>query len=208
MGGWANRFIEHPDEDVAAHVHKLLGGDFTREVLEAKDRKRTDVILDIYKRQLATNARYVHIFKMYDESNVNDNALIFAGNEILGFEKMKHAMWKLDPVYGNSFSAYHAERSRSLASLFDNQEEPQTRLLGNEVLMLLANNGAMSCDDLLNWTIAETDFLDKHLRRELTRLYQENMITVTDPKGTWRKGKWPPRIIVALRGQNGGQFSN
>lgn len=200
MGGWANRFIGHPDEEVANHIHNLLGGNFTREILESSDKKRTDIILDIYKSQLSRHAKHVHIFKMYDEGNVHDNALVFAGSELLGFEKMKEAMWALDPVYGKSFSAYYAERSQSFASLFDNQEEPQTRLLGKQALKLLAQNGPMSCEDLFAWTIAETDFLKPHLRRELTRLYEENMITATDPRGTWRQGKWPPRIIVALRG--------
>jgi three-Cys-motif partner protein len=204
MGGWANRFIDHPDADVATHVRNLLGGDFTQEVLLAGDKKRTDVILDIYKRQLSTRARYVHVFKMYDEGNVNDNALIFAGNDPRGFEKMKEAMWKLDPIYGKSFSAYHAQRTRSFGGdLFDNQKEPQTRLLGNQALELLTTRGPMSCQELFKWTIAEADYLNRHLRRELTRLYQENRITATDPEGTWRKGTWPPRIMVALRGTNG-----
>jgi len=199
MGGWANRFINHPDKDVAAHVHSLLGGDFTQQILRASDKKRTDLILPIYERQLSTKARYVRTFKMYDEGNVNDNALIFAGNSPLGFEKMKDAMWKLDPIFGKSFSAYHAERSQSFAGLFDNQEEPQTRLLGHQALKLLIETGPMSCEALLKWTVADTDFLAQHLRRELTRLHQDNKITAADPKGAWRKAKWPPRIIVAPR---------
>lgn len=204
MGGWANRFLGHPDGQVAQQVRELLGGDFTQEVLNASEGKRIDAILDIYRRQLSTKAQFVHVFKMYDEGNVNDNALVFAGNSPLGFKKMKEAMWKLDPIYGRSYSAYEDARlHRFNDDLFDRHQEPQTRSLGSLVLKRLGAHGEMTCQELLDWTVKETDFLEQHLRRELTRLEKEDLIAGTDPEGNRRKHTWPDRVRVSLRGRDG-----
>jgi three-Cys-motif partner protein len=197
MSGWSNRFIDHPDERVAAHVQNLLGGNFTREVLTSKDRIGT--IIDIYRRQLSSRAKYVRAFKLYDEGNVLDNALIFAGNNVLGFIRMKEAMWKLDPVFGNSFSAHAYNKDHHfVGDLFGN--EPQTGLLGRQLKEKLTELAEATCCDLRAWVNSETDFLEKHLGIELTRGYERGWLDYRDPENrTKRRNDWPERIVVRLR---------
>jgi hypothetical protein len=196
MSGWSNRFIDHPDEKVAAHVQNLLGGNFTGEVLASKNRIET--IIDIYRRQLSLRAKYVRAFKLYDEGNVLDNALIFAGNNVLGFVKMKEAMWKLDPVFGNSFSAHTFRDRHLMGDLFEN--EPQTGLLRRQLKEKLTELEEVSCVDLRAWVNSETDFLEKHLGTELTRGQEQGWLDYRDPEGRpKRRDHWPKRIIVRLR---------
>lgn len=198
MGGWSNRFINHPDEQVALRVQELLGGDHAREVLAASD--RIVVILEIYKAKLRSSAKFVRSFSLFDEGNVPDNFLIFCGNNSRGFVKMKEAMWKLDVVNGSRFSE-RTEMSRlaGQGELF--MGGPQLGALPSDILRKL-NDGPHSVATLRDWVEADTDYLAQHLRSTLTKFEEQRVLSIHDPQGDGRRrrvGTWPDRLILSLR---------
>ena len=93
-----NRFLRHPDHPMT--YDSLFGTEEWREVLPITDpTARRRMIHDIYRDQLVESAgiRYVRSFEMLNKGNRNDYFLFFGSNELLRLEKMKEAMWKVDP---------------------------------------------------------------------------------------------------------------
>lgn len=202
MAGWANRFIGHPDVEVAKHVTNLLGGEHVEEVLASTDRIAT--IRSLYETKLKTRVPYVKTFQMRDEGNVRDNALIFCSQKPLGFRKMKEAMWTIDPIYGNSFSAHDQARGKAGQDLFDSVQPPQTQLLGRQIAEKLRKDGPVGYDDLALWVEQNTDFLRKHARSELLAARERGELIIRAENGSLFKGnQLPKQAQISLRNQNG-----
>ena len=195
MAGWANRFVAHPDLDVAQKVEQLLGGSYVDQVLKADDRIGT--IIQLYQEKLHRQAPFVKSFLLIDEGNVRDNVLIFCSKNSLGFQKMKEAMWRVDPERGGRFSAREAlSFSRGQQNLFG--VLPVTHPLKNEIRSFLEHHGRCEVGELMAWVDSETGFLRKHARIVLTELHAAGEITAFDPDGDKLKaGQWPNRVVVA-----------
>ena len=107
-----------------------------------------------------------------------------------GFEKIKEAMWKVDPLQGNSFSAYK-ESLPPAPSLFDSlPDEPLTAKLRGAMVDKFKGKVDIPVSEIFTWTIEDTEtFLPTHARRELENLIDRRLITFTDPENrTRRKG--------------------
>lgn len=104
----ANRFMnwEKPEHDT--HYDGLFGTQDWREIrqipLSAAERERR--IRNLYARQLtvAGGATYVRGFRMRNNSNRTDYYLFFGTKSLKGLDKMKQAMWKIDPTGAYDFS--------------------------------------------------------------------------------------------------------
>lgn len=190
MVGWANRFIEH--QDAGPHVADLLGGEHVRDVLTSKD--RIGRITEIYENKLRNIVPYVRKFLMYDEGNVRDNILIFAGRHPKGFIKMKEAMWALDPIGGNRFSAHQAKREQSMGNLLAAVLTPQTSDLKRLLIEKLSSSPQMSVGELIDFVERETDYLSKHCKLVLSELEATKELAVL---GSRRRGTWPHEMIVS-----------
>ncbi|MBM4438151.1 MAG: hypothetical protein FJ029_13195 [Actinobacteria bacterium] len=90
-----NRLLEHPDDAIRNHFVELYG---TTEILHLPT-SAGDLITaarDLYQRQLRKHARFVGRFECEDLGG-HAADVFFASNHPLGCEKMKDAMWKVDP---------------------------------------------------------------------------------------------------------------
>ncbi len=111
-------------------------------------------------------------------------------------------MWKLDPESGNSFSAHAELKSTSgQGSLFD--KEPQTSKLSSLLTQKFSGRKKISVAVIFKWVIEDTEnFLPKHARAELERLYDSGSITYADPENSDRKRRkntWPERLLVDFK---------
>ena len=103
-----NRFLSFENAANEAHYDNLFGTTTWRDIiaqpLEPKERERR--IHDLYQRQLTTNggAKYVRSFRMRNKSNRTDYFLFFGTTNLKGLDKMKEAMWKVDPSGSYDFS--------------------------------------------------------------------------------------------------------
>lgn len=188
MVEFINRFLQHPDEDVVAHFPRTFG---TEEVLQipsqAGDRIRA--ILNLYKSQLASAARYVGRFDMHGRKDQHTYSLFFASNHPLGFQKMKEAHWKVDKANGGKFSDRNPCESEQQSRLFGHlhlRDQIQDQFAAKKVFM----------KDLETFVIQCTDYLPSHLREVLAELEAEDAIAVESVPNHKRKaGTFPSEKV-------------
>ena len=198
--GYMNRFKEHPDPSVTRKIRNMVGRDDLTSIVEASD--SIDAFCTAFESNLKTVGRYTLKFMMRDEGNIRDNAFFFCGRQPRGFEKIKDAMWKVDPIHGNSFSAHqNATQSTLQGKLFEDKADTHdlSRLIADQ----FKGRRDVPVSEIFTWVIEETDsYLKPHARIELENLYSRQVIIkVHDPKSTNRKrakNNWPERLLLSF----------
>jgi hypothetical protein len=159
-----------------------------------------DAVCESFVGSLKNIGKFTLKFMMRDEMNIRDNAFFFCGRNSKGFEKIKEAMWRVDPENGNSFSAHREAREQVFGSLFE--PGAQTGRLGSLILDHFKGQKDVSVKTVFDWVIDDTDvFLPTHARRELETLLSRKKIIYTDPAGSARKRRandWPERLLVTF----------
>ena len=104
-------------ESVSEHMEALFGTDEFREVPPAGDPQRQPFLIDLYARQLQTEAGFQHVssFQLVNEAG-RPNVILHGTRHIKGLEVMRRAMWNLDPSQGTRFDA---RDDPNVGSLFD-----------------------------------------------------------------------------------------
>lgn len=186
-----NRFLSL--EVLSADLDELFGTRDWRDVpnISGSDLRRK-AIHDIYLRQLKTAARYVHSFEMRNRTNSTDYFLFFASNSLKGLEKMKEAMWKVDDTGSFQFSDH--EHARGLLYLFS--EHPNLSPL-REAIKKTFKGQEVAIERLLDWVVAETEFLPKHLKGPVLKPMEENgEVVVVNASPQRRKGTFSDGTIL------------
>lgn len=200
MCGFMNRFKDHPDVEVRQKIERMIGVDNLDRVLDAPD--GISELCNVYHENLLKLGRHVLRFMMRDEKNVRDNALFFCGRNKRGFEKIKEAMWRIDPIYGAGFSEFSTQRDTLFQSL-PGLDRPQTTSLRTQLIEKFKGRRDVPMSQLIAYTVEETEtFLPKHLRMELEHLLGTQQINFVDPHPgarKRRKGGWPERLLISFR---------
>ena len=199
MCGFMNRFKEHQNPDVTAKIKAIIDTDDLTPIIEASD--SIDAVCTAFETQLKKVGRYTLKFMMRDENNIRDNAFFFCGRNPKGFEKIKEAMWKIDPENGNSFSSHRQARQQAAQpGLFE--KAVQTHRLSQLLLDKFGGRKNVPVSEIFQWVIDETDvFLPRHARRELENLFGRGKLSFSDPDNSSRKrraGSWPERLLVTF----------
>jgi three-Cys-motif partner protein len=198
MCGFMNRFKEHEDVSVIAKIKAILNLDDLGPIIEAAD--PIDALCNAFERSLRDIGKFTLKFMMRDEMNIRDNAVFFCGRNSKGFEKIKEAMWKVDPENGNSFSARRDAHAKVQTTLFD--ANAQTNRLGTLLLDCFKGKANVSVTEIFEWVTESTDvFLPTHARKELEYLLSKGRISYKDPSGSARKrraNEWPERLLISF----------
>ena len=199
--GYMNRFKEHPDPAVTEKIKNMVGLHDLQGIIDAPD--SIDAFCDAFNQNLKSVGQYTLKFMMRDEGNIRDNAFFFCGRQTRGFEKIKEAMWKVDPVHGNAFSAHKEAKSKvPQSNLFE--DAAYTHRLARLIAKHFQGCKDVPVEEIFNWVITDTDtFLKPHARIELEHLYERQFITsVKDPKSNTRKRAkhtWPSRLLLSFK---------
>ena len=162
MCGFMNRFKEHEDPNVVAKIKEILGTDDLAAILAAGD--TIDAVCDAFEKSLKGIGRFTLKFMMRDDKNIRDNAFFFCGRNTKGFEKIKEAMWRVDPEGGNSFSAHREAKDQAFGNLFE--AGAQTARLGPLIYDQFKGRKDVPVSEIFAWVTESTDvFLDKHAPR-------------------------------------------
>ena len=154
MCGFMNRFKEHDDDRITASIQDMVGESDLARIIGADD--PIDAICLAFEKNLRRIGPYTLKFMMRDEKNIRDNAFFFCGRHARGFEKIKQAMWKIDPIHGNSFSAYRALSSNQFQDdLFETG--PQTQALSALLIENFSGKKNVPVHDIFEWVIEETE---------------------------------------------------
>jgi hypothetical protein len=154
----------------------------TTEVLNIinKPGDRVRQLQDLYKDQLLKNAKYVRHFEMRDRNKRIIYTLFFATNNILGYVKMKEAMWKVDCQSGISFSDATDSNQPLLFSI-----DPTPDLVA--ILVARFSKKKVMKRDLQTFVDGETVYISKHLTSALLKMEKEGMICVNSCKADGKK---------------------
>ncbi len=186
-----NRFLGHPDHP--GTFDELFGSRLWHEALDAASPdERRRKIHSLYLRQLRRVANHVRSFEMLNRGNKTDYFLFFATKSLLGLEKMKEAMWAIDPSGAFQFSDY----TDSLGQIALFASSPDYEVLRG---IIIAQFGGKRIDirTLEEWVISETPFLRTHIRKNvLVPMEKEGTVSLVDPKPDRRKGTYPDGTLL------------
>jgi three-Cys-motif partner protein len=150
------RFLAHKDQP--NNFDRLFGTPKWRDFIALTGRRRTRSLHDLYGEQLLKHAKYVRSFTMVNESRRVDYFLFFATQSIKGLERMKEAMWKVDPLGDFCFSDATDPNALTLFGL-----EPDLSAL-SRILRTHACEWLVPIEEIFSRTLVDTPFLKKHAR--------------------------------------------
>jgi three-Cys-motif partner protein len=187
-----NRFLSHP-----SHVEtydQLFGTDEWRAVLGISDPDvRRRMIHDIYRDQLRNaGVEYVRSFEMLNLGNRTDYFLFFGTHSLRGLEKMKEAMWKVDPSGTFQFSDFtDANRTMKLFS-----DQPDFEAL-KKMIVARFNGTDVPIKDLSNFVLSDTPFLGTHFKTQILKPMElQGELSVLRAKVGRRQGTFPDGTVV------------
>ena len=173
----------------------LFGCSDWRDALPLRDYRRTYRLHDIYRRQLleSADARFVRSFSMVNDRRKVDYFLFFATRKLLGLQKMKEAMWRVDPSGEFNFSDATDPNAPSLFG-----DKPDLAPL-RTVLARQFNGPLTPIEQVFEFTIADTPFLPTHARSVLKNAEAANPPTIEINAVNRRRGTFPPDRGIAVR---------
>jgi len=191
-----NRFLAHPRTEIQAHYDELFGTEAWREVAEISNPEtRKSHLVGLYREQLQKFAglRYVRTFEMINEGNRTEYFLFYGTNNQLGLSKMKHAMWKADPVGGQVFS----DRSVSGQGVLF-VPHPDIGPLRRQLQDRFRGKGWVQIEEVSDFVLEDTAYSELiHLKRlTLAPMEQERLIEAHRLGEKPRRGTFPPGTKV------------
>jgi len=186
-----NRFLNHPLHTET--YDDLFGTDAWRRALDASDaatRRRT--IHDIYRDQLRSVAGYVRSFEMLNRQNRTDYFLFFCTNELLGLERMKDSMWKVDPSGAYQFSDF-TDAAGAMDLFPEGPDFAQLKAL----IVSRFKAEDIEVTKVGDFVVADTPFRRAHFKRQiLTPMEVGGEISIASANPARKKGTFPPGTIV------------
>lgn len=150
-------------------------------------------LLKLYSNQLKKQAgvKYTKNFDIRTKNNAPLFELVYATNNIKGLEKMKEAMWKVDP-HGNYTFSFRDTTNPNQIVLFE--PEPDFTVL-KEMLLEKFKGQSVSISDIEEFVLVETPFLKTHIKNKtLKPMLKSGEISVKRPSG--KKKGFPEGTIV------------
>ncbi len=187
-----NRFLGHPDH--MDTYDQLFGTDRWREVLAVSDPDcRRRMIHDIYRDQLrGAGVEYVRSFEMLNQGNRTDYFLFFGSHNLRGLEKMKEAMWKVDPSGTFQFSDF-TDANRTMKLFGD---EPDFEGLKNMTLRRFSGT-SVSIEELTNFVLSDTPFLRTHFKTQILKPMElRGELSIAHAKEGRRHGTFPDGTVI------------
>lgn len=163
MYEWINRFRNHPNFE--SHLDELFGcPDWRRGLDIAGSKRRRKFFYNLYKSQLKKNgAQYVVHFELY-EGNRHVYTIFFGTQHLDGCNKMKQAIWKVDPFGNFRFRGGRIDQLTLGTELVD------FSLLENDLGDQFASKGWQKIEVVEDFVKSDaTDFHSGHLKRNTLR---------------------------------------
>ena len=177
--------------NVDDHFEALFGCDDFKTAPPAGTPARGEFLIRLFERQLSTVANFNHVqsFAMRNGKGILGHYLVFATRSLMGLDKMKQVMWKIDPLGGYSFS----DRLAGQEVLFGDAAD--TKPLRDALLQQFAGK-SVPIQDVIDWVIAMTPYHSGHVKRATLKPMEDNqLITVVSRS---RRGTYPPGCTVSF----------
>lgn len=195
---WRRTALSLAKEDTQHHFTQMLGSESWRDLLQLPAREKAQRFVELYMSSLreVAGARIARQFAVHREGKELEYWLIFATNSPKGWEEMKRAMWKIDPVKGERFCD-----TTTVGQIVLFQPSPDFEILKKQVRLRLKNSGAIPIAQLEEFVLNETAFLEGHLRSNvLVPMQDAGEIRISQPGKTIRKGTFPSDAFIEVVG--------
>lgn len=187
-----NRWIDHPDEKITAHLQDLFGTPNFREAAKLTGEDRKLYLHDLYGKQLsASGFDYVQKFEMIDERNRTVYSLYYGTKHLAGLKVMKQAMWKVDPIAGLRFSDRLAGQQVLFGREFDDR-----RPLSTALQVQFAGLEEVSVEQVEEYVLTGTPYSASHYKPVLKAL---QLIGDLEPVNQKRPGQFPPGTTMSFK---------
>ncbi|MFI6705403.1 three-Cys-motif partner protein TcmP [Nonomuraea sp. NPDC050478] len=164
-------------EDHQAAGDKAFGGTAWRKVMELPSHQKKAFLVSTYRDSLkAAGFPFVLSFEMLDEGG-RDLHLVYGTTSHKGLEKMKEAVWKVDPVKG---VRYRDPRDPNQTTL-DFTPTADTRPLRQAILAELGQ-GERTLEQLKELALLETVYRPPHVTPIVRKLLSDGIVE-RHPKG-------------------------
>jgi hypothetical protein len=129
---------------------------------------------------------------MLNQGNRTDYFLFFGTHNLLGLEKMKEAMWQVDPLGTFHFSDFtDANRTMNLFSAEPDFERLKRMLIGQ------FRRTDISIENLTNFVLSETPFLRTHFKTQILKPMElRGELSVAQAKEGRRQGTFPDGTVI------------
>jgi three-Cys-motif partner protein len=174
------RFASQPAMETP--LDNFFGGPGWRRARGLAARPAAAVILEELTARLREDARWVRTFE-FTTSESQLYHLFFATNNDRGYQKMKEAMWAVDPAGGSRFSDMTSPGQEVMFS-----DSSDLGLLERQLRARFAANSWHRYASLLEFTWYDTAYLPKHLNDDLERLEARGLLQAIQrgPRRGWR----------------------
>lgn len=150
---------------------RAFGGSHWQGVFSQPPDRKKDYLVTAYRKSLnKAGFGYVASFEMLDNTG-HDLQLVFATTSTKGLEKMKDAMWTVDPTSG---VRYRDPRDPAQQEL-DIAVDPNTELLRRTVLARLSQ-GEHTVGELQTYALLETVYRPQHVRPAVRSLLKAGRV--------------------------------
>lgn len=180
------RFVSRVGQEAA--LTTLFGTEDWRAAKHCDGEARLQFLHDLFQRQLkdVCGLEYVRSFETLTKQRNSGYHLFFGTKHRLGLEKMKEAMWRIDPAEGQRFAD---STSSAQQTLF--QPEPDTTVL-RDAMMAHFGEAPFGIGEALDFTLFETPYLPTHVKtRTLKPLEKAGRLQVVFARDGRRSGTYP-----------------
>jgi len=189
---YLNRFVGRDGQ--ADAFNTLYGTDEWRAAIPLDTGERQRFLLELFQRKLRERCglSFVRSFEIQTATPNAGYHLVFGTRAELGLEKMKEAMWKMDPVRGECF----VDSTSPQLVLFQKKADtgPLARAFRDRF-----GTAPFTIEDALSVT-RTTAYLQTHVRgRTLQPLLDDEKLEIVTPTGPRRRGAFPEGTTMRFR---------
>jgi three-Cys-motif partner protein len=187
------RFVDEPA--IAAALTKLYGDESWRAAQgKATLPERIRALHDAFVAALHKSAKYVRSFEIVGNGGSTGYHLFFATGHPLGLEKMKEAMWKVDPVGGATFAD-----STQTGQLVLFEEQPDLSSLAHDLRGHFGGR-EFAIEQAELFTLEETAFCPSlHLKQVLREIEKADGLSARHPAKARKRNTYPARTFIRFK---------
>jgi three-Cys-motif partner protein len=169
------RFGEKEQHQQAGN--EAFGATEWQQVHQLPSNEKRAFLVSVYRKSLLTAGfKYVVPFEMIDDTG-SDLYLIYGTRNLKGLEKMKEAMWRVDPVQG-----VHYRDPRDPNQITLDFSVPHLEPLQDAIMHELAS-GDRTLDSLREYALLETVYRPPHATTAVRSLLQQGLAEREPPSG-------------------------
>ncbi len=170
---------------------EYFGTDAFQHAPPSGDPGRAAYFHDLFEDQLRSECglTFIQSFEMIRSSGHTGYYLFFGTRNFTAFDKMKQAMWAIDPSGQYRFSDRYADED----VLF--QADVDTTLLRREMLREFAGRD-VGIEDLTEWVVINTPFASTHVKRASLKVLEDDGQIEIASSPRKRRGTYPDGTVL------------